>query len=228
MKRPDPHRWLVSYADFMTLLCVFFIMLYAIELLDDEEGDAVRTRLQTLFTSLDDAFVPDPPVPVLPLAEGSGLLPLITDLRQVAQIIPETDDITVDGSADWISVSLNADLLFATGETEVRDAALPLLQRIAAELRQYPFPLNIQGHADDTPSRGLTNWELSSLRAASVVQNLALYGVAPQRMAAVGLSYYHPLSTEETPEARRKNRRVVIYMTQNTDESLWTRPSAEN
>ena len=175
MKRPDPQRWLVSYADFMTLLCVFFIMLYAIELIDEEEGAAVRARLQSLFTALDDAFVPDPPAPVLPLAEDSGLLPLLTDLRQVAQIIPESDDITVDGSADWISVSLNADLLFATGETELRDQALPLLQQIAAELRQYPFPLNIQGHADDTPSRGRTNWELSSLRAASVVQNLALW-----------------------------------------------------
>lgn len=228
MKRSDPHRWLVSYADFMTLLCVFFIMLYAIELLDKQEAEAAQSRLQTLFTALDDAFVPEPPAPVLPLAESSGLLPLLTDLRQVAQIIPETDDITVDGSADWISVSLNADLLFARGETEVRDQALPLLQQIAAELRQYPFPLNVQGHADDTPTRGLTNWELSSLRAASVVQNLALYGVAPQRMAAVGLSYYHPANTAATPEARRQNRRVVIYMTQNTDESLWTRPAAEN
>lgn len=228
MKRPDTHRWLVSYADFMTLLCVFFIMLYAVELIDDADGDAVRTRLETLFSVQEPAFVPDPPVPVSPLPEQNGLLPLVRDLRQVAQIIPESDDITVDGSEDWISVSLNADLLFAPGRAEVRDEALPLLQAIAAELRSYPFPLNVQGHADDTPMRGMTNWELSALRAAAVVQNLALEGVAPQRMAAVGLSYYHPLQEGDSDDARRQNRRVVIYMTQAGVESQWRRPTAEN
>lgn len=228
MKRPDPHRWLVSYADFMTLLCVFFIMLYAVELMEDEEGDTIRSRLESVFTVLEPAFVPDPPQPVLPLAEDNGLLPLVRDLRQIAQIIPETDDITVDGSEDWISVSLNADLLFAPGDTQLRDQALPLLQQIAAELRQYPFPLNVQGHADDTPMRGMTNWELSALRAASVVQNLALDGVAPQRMAAVGLSYYHPRRPGRGEDARRENRRVVIYMTQNDSGGGWNRPAAKN
>ncbi len=228
MSRPDSHRWLVSYADFMTLLCVFFIMLYAVELIDDEDGEAIRSRLESVFTVLEPAFVPDPPTPVLPLAEDNGLLPLVHDLRQIAQIIPETDDISVDGSEDWISVSLNADVLFAPGETQLRDEALPLLQRIAAELRPYPFPLNIQGHADETPMRGMTNWELSALRAASVVQNLALDGVAPQRMAAVGLSYYHPRRSGSGADAHRENRRVVIFMTQHDAMNPWSRPAAEN
>lgn len=226
MKGPDQHRWLVSYADFMTLLCVFFIMLYAVELIDDEAGNAIRQELRTLFLVSEPAFVPDPPHPVLPVAEDSGLLPLLTDLRQVAQIIPESDDITVDGNEDWISVSLNADLLFAAGETEIRDEALPLLQKIAAELKVYPFPINVQGHADSTPLRGMTNWELSALRAASMVQNLVLYGVAPQRMAAVGLSYYHPAAAGDHAEAHRKNRRVVIYMSQNPGDVPWSRPAA--
>ena len=60
MKRADPHRWLVSYADFMTLLCVFFIMLYAVQLIDEEEGAAIREELEGLFTTA------LPPVPLTP------------------------------------------------------------------------------------------------------------------------------------------------------------------
>ena len=224
MKRHDPHRWLVSYADFMTLLCVFFIMLYAVDLIDDEEGAAIKSQLEGLFST---RLPPDPLTPPqlsTPLEKGNGLLPLVTDIRQVAQFIPESDDITIEGDVDWITVSLNADVLFRPGETQIRDEAIPLLEAIAQELKDYPFPINVQGHADDTPARGMTNWEISALRAASVVQNMALYGVAPQRMAAMGLSYYHPVSTGDTEEDKARNRRVVIYMTQ-TDSASWSRPS---
>lgn len=223
MKRPDPHRWLVSYADYMTLLCVFFIMLYAVQLIDDKEGAAIREQLEGLFSTVLPPEPVTPPQLSTPLDKGNGLLPLLADIRQVAQFIPESDDIRIEGDVDWVTVSLNADLLFAPGETTIRNEAIPLLEAIARELKGYPFPINVQGHSDDTPARGMTNWEISALRAASVVQNLALYGVAPQRMAAMGLSYYHPVSQGDTEADKAKNRRVVIYMTQQNS-APWTRP----
>ena len=224
----DPNRWLVSYADYMTLLCAFFIMLYSVQLIDEEEGAAIRNELEAVFSNNNPVSATTPPTLVSPLEDGNGLLPLVADIRQVAQIINETDDIEVRGDRDWISVSLNADVLFASGQTRIRDEALPLMQSIAEALRDWPYPINVQGHSDDTPANvGITNWEISSLRAASVVQNLALYGVAPQRMAAVGLSHYHPLDTSDSEQAKAKNRRVVIYMSQTFDQPLWTRPEAE-
>ena len=225
---PDPHRWLVSYADYMTLLCVFFIMLYAVQLIDDEQGSAIRSELEGVFSTVLPPESVTLPTLSTPLEKGNGLLPLLADIRQVAQFIPESDDIRIEGDKDWITVSLNADLLFARGETRIRDEALPLMQAIAAELKDFPFPINVQGHSDDTPAKGITNWEISALRAASVVQNLVLYGVAPQRMAAMGLSYYHPLNTENTEEARAENRRVVIFMTQTSEAAPWSRPAAKN
>lgn len=220
----DNHRWLVSYADYMTLLCAFFIMMYAVELIDEEEGAVIRDRIEHLFSPAR-PLTDSPPAYTSPLNEGSGLLPLVADIRQVAQLIPESDDIVVEGEKDWITVSLNADLLFSPGETRIRDSALPLMQRIAEKLRPWPYPINVQGHADDTPTRGgITNWEISALRAASVVQNLVLYGVAPQRMAAMGLSHYHPMVAEQTDDARRQNRRVVLFMTQDAQEAPWSRP----
>lgn len=224
MKRPDANRWLVSYADYMTLLCVFFIMLYAVQLIDEEEGAAIREELEGLFTTMLPPVPLTPPTLSTPLEDGNGLLPLLADIRQVAQFIPESDDIRIEGDVDWVTVSLNADMLFEPGETRIRNEVIPVIEAIATELREYPFPLNVQGHSDDTPSKGLTNWEISALRAASVVQNLALYGVAPQRMAAMGMSHYHPVKTGNSEQDKVLNRRVVIYMTQ-TDTALWTRPT---
>ncbi|WP_419811780.1 flagellar motor protein MotB [Bacterioplanoides sp.] len=222
---PDPHRWLVSYADYMTLLCAFFIMLYALQLIDEEEGAAIRSEIEAVFSN--QLPITELPVPQLstPLAKGNGLLPLLADIRQVTQIIPESDDIEVNGEEDWISVSLNADLLFASGQTRLRDEALPLIEAIAEHLRGWPFPINVQGHSDDTPATGVSNWEISVLRAASVVQNLVLYGVAPQRMAAMGMSHYHPVDEGSSDEAKAKNRRVVIFMTQGSFDKPWSRPS---
>lgn len=227
-KGPDPHRWLVSYADYMTLLCAFFIMLYALQLIDEEEGAAIRTEIKALFSN--DTPPTDLPLPQLstPLEKGNGLLPLLADIRQVTQIIPESDDIEVKGEKDWISVSLNADLLFDSGQTRIRDQVLPLLENIAGHLRDWPFPINVQGHSDDTPATGISNWEISALRASSVVQNLALYGVAPQRMAAMGMSHYHPVDDGNSEAAKARNRRVVIYMTQGEMNQPWSRPSEPN
>ena len=223
---PDPHRWLVSYADYMTLLCAFFIMLYALQLIDEEEGAAIRSQIEAVFSN--DSPPTDPTAPTLstPLEKGTGLLPLLADIRQLSQIIQETDDIDVRGEKDWITVSLNADLLFAPGQTRLKDQALPLIEQIAGHLRSWPYPINVQGHSDDTPSQGISNWEISALRAASVVQNLALYGVAPQRMAAMGVSHYHPLDSGDSVEAKARNRRVVIFMTQGELDNPWSRPSA--
>lgn len=222
---PDPHRWLVSYADYMTLLCAFFIMLYALQLIDEEEGAAIRSEIEAVFSNNSPSTIPTPDNPSARLQQHNGLLPLLADIRQVSQFIQETDDIKVRGEQDWISVSLNADLLFARGETRIRDQALPLIEAIAGHLRSWPYPLNVQGHSDDVPARGISNWEISALRAASVVQNLALYGVAPQRMAAMGMSHYHPVDSGESEAAKARNRRVVIYMTQGAQQIPWSRPA---
>ena len=225
---PDPHRWLVSYADYMTLLCAFFIMMYALQLIDEEEGAAIRSQIEAVFSNNTPPDIVTEPLFPSPHEKGNGMMPLLADIRQLAQLIEETDDMQVEGEKDWITVSLNADLLFAPGETRLRDQALPLIEEIAGHLRSWPYPLNVQGHSDDTPARGISNWEISALRAASVVQNLALYGVAPQRMAAMGMSHYHPVDTSGSPEAKSRNRRVVIFMTQGKNESPWSRPSSAN
>ena len=222
---PDPHRWLVSYADYMTLLCAFFIMMYALQLIDEEEGAAIRSQIEAVFSNNIPPPQVTPPQLSTPLEEGNGLKPLLADIRQLTQLIEETDDMIVEGERDWISVSLNADVLFGPGETRIRDQALPLIEEIAGHLRSWPYPINVQGHSEDTPARGISNWEISALRAASVVQNLALYGVAPQRMAAMGMSHYHPVDDGDSPEAKSRNRRVVIFMTQGDNETPWSRPN---
>lgn len=222
-KQGGEHRWLVSYADYMTLLCAFFIMLYALQQVDAETGDAIRDRIEQHFSSNpSQSLVID--APISPLAQGNGLLPMLRELQQIPQLLPNADDIQIDGAEDWVTVSLAADVLFAPGQTQLQAEALPLLRQIAETIRHQPWPVNVQGHSDDTPSRGaLSNWDISALRAAAVAQQLVQEGVAPQRLAASGFSHYQPIHIGDDDEARAQNRRVVLYLVAGESMTGWVR-----
>ena len=248
IKPPDSHRWLVSYADYMTLLCAFFIMLYALELIDSRDSDAIKAEIQALFSQQSSTeHADDNPLSAQYsdqhlLEQGNGLLPFVRELQRSFQLSDPAADIEVDGEKDWLTVSLGADVLFAAGQTELSASGISAVQKLAAEIRDLPFAVTVQGHSDDTPGRELNNWQVSALRAASVVQALADAGVAPQRLAAVGLSYYHPRDDQlgefssvsdidgesELQQRRARNRRVVISMTDNAQQAVWRRPRGDH
>lgn len=222
-KRGGEHRWLVSYADYMTLLCAFFIMLYALQQVDTATGDVIRDRIEQHFSANpSQSLVEDSPIS--PLLQNNGLLPMLRELQQIPQLIERADDIHIDGEEDWVTVSLAADVLFARGQTQLNVEALPLLRQIAETIRQQPWPINVQGHSDDTPTRGaLSNWDISALRASAVVQALIAEGVAPQRLAASGFSYHQPLQMGDDEQSRAQNRRVVLHMVGSQAMTGWSR-----
>ena len=222
-KRGGDHRWLVSYADYMTLLCAFFIMLYALQQVDSATGDAIRDRIEQYFSANpSQSLVLE--APISPLLAGNGLLPMLRELQQIPQLIDRADDIHIEGEEDWVTVSLAADVLFAAGQTQLNAEALPLLRQIAETIRQQPWPINVQGHSDDTPTRGaLSNWDISALRASAVVQALIAEGVAPQRLAASGFSHYQPVEIGDDDITRAQNRRVVLYMVAGESMTNWQR-----
>lgn len=222
-KRSGEHRWLVSYADYMTLLCAFFIMLYALQQVDSATGDAIRDRIEQQFSSPSSASLVAE-APLRPLAEANGLLPMLRELQQIPQLFTQVDDIHIKGEQDWVTVSLAADVLFAPGQTQLQAEALPLLRQVAEKIRHQPWPINVQGHSDDTPTRGtLSNWDISALRASAVVQQLIRDGVAPQRLAASGYAYYQPITLGDDEDSRAQNRRVVLHMVGGESATEWSR-----
>ncbi|MCA9821639.1 MAG: OmpA family protein [Dehalococcoidia bacterium] len=235
-KAPEPahaenhERWIVSYADMVTLLFALFVVLYAISDTNPEKLEVVRTSLDRAFdvgvlTSTDGAS---------PVFEGGGgLAPSLADLKLNSLKIV-TEDLTtfasdtgiigkvqVRGSADGVTISLADDLLFASGSAALRPGSQDVLQRLAALLNEMPNEIRVEGHTDTVPVNSdeyATNWELSTARATTVLRYLTdEAGVDPARMSVAGYADTRPVGDNSTPEGRALNRRadiVIVYPTE--------------
>jgi chemotaxis protein MotB len=223
---PDRHRWLISYADYMTLLCAFFIMLYSVNLLNEEQYQAVQDVLGGMFTTQSLQILPQPEVSTTILDHNNGVMPLYQTVKQQLQVFIDSNDLHLDQEGEWIKIRLKTDTLFAVGGWEINDEMMDMIQQLALVVRPIPNEINIEGHTDDVPISTVnivSNWDLSALRAVAVVRALELEGVAPQRMAAMGFSYHKPLFANDSDEHRRANRRVEILIKQGGINQPWAR-----
>lgn len=212
-----PDRWVVSYADFITLLFAFFTTMYAISHVD-------LGKLERFAGSMKSAFN----------AAGSGLsgTSIIEGIRPISQadlklehIIRSgfskfdiIDGITVSYTGRGVSVSFEDSILFESGSATVRKEGRVFLDTIADLIKATSNRVVIEGHTDNIPIRSAkygSNWELSAARATSVLWHLVHeYGVRPERLSVSGYGEFRPIATNATPDGRAKNRRVeVIFVT---------------
>src|SRR5690606_24437948 len=115
----------------------------------------------------------------------------------------------------WVEVEIRTDILFPSGVATLSPSAELVLEQLAATLAPFPNPIRVEGHTDNRPinTRAFpSNWELSAARAASVVHLFTRAGLRPERLAVIGLGEYRPIETNDTPEGRNKNRRVVLVI----------------
>ncbi|HET6412255.1 MAG TPA: flagellar motor protein MotB [Anaeromyxobacter sp.] len=238
--RPEEHenheRWLVSYADFMTLLFAFFVVMYAVSRVDNKRliqaAESIRWAMHFSGTGGTGAL----PIFDGPPTEGGGPA-LRTGKAKVEQekeaiemlrkklekrvrpfVIDRLDrpiiSVVVEGRK--LTVRLAATEFFDPGQAVLRPQVLPVLDAIADELVPLQRLLRAEGHTDETPlgnERWRNNWELSAARAATVVTYLEqAHAARPELLAAVGLGSSHPLVRGDTPEARDRNRRVELVL----------------
>ncbi|MGZ8188386.1 MAG: flagellar motor protein MotD [Methylosarcina sp.] len=236
---PNHDRWLVSYADFVTLLFAFFVVMYSISAVNEEKYKAFSASLETAFIEKNrqlkeivavqaaaqaNAVIPaSEPNPILEatatgfdLANERKQLALVSDLL-AESLGPLVDKnlVSIKKKDYWIELELNSELLFLSGDAELASSAKPLLQKIAKEFKSLPNAINIEGHTDTNPINTPefpSNWELSSARATRVVQEFIKEGIDPVRLSAIGYGQYHPVADNETEKGRFKNRRVVVLL----------------
>lgn len=223
---PDNHRWLISYADYMTLLCAFFIMLYSVKLLNTEQYQAVQEVLDGMFTTSSQQILPQPEVATTVMEDSNGMMPLYQTVKQQLQVFIDSNELILEQEGEWVTIRLKSDALFPAGGWEVSDVMMDLLSSLADVIRPIPNEINVEGHSDDVPINSasvVSNWDLSALRAAAVVRAFELYGIAPQRMVAMGYSYHKPLFENNSDEHRLGNRRVEIRIKQGSLHQPWAR-----
>ena len=234
-------RWLVSYADFITLLFAFFVVMYSISSINEGKYKVLSESLVGVFSEPERAIKPIPigeqkprttepdrsMIEDNPNSRTSSEDPADDPLQQIAASMREafgdligSDQLTVRGNELWIEIELNSSLLFPSGDAVPNEMAFTLVEKVAKILAPYENPVHVEGFTDNLPistAQYPSNWELSSARAASIVRMLAMDGVNPSRLAAVGYGEFQPVADNATAEGRARNRRVVLVVSRNLD-----------
>ncbi|MBD2848481.1 OmpA family protein [Paenibacillus sp. IB182496] len=229
-------RWLITYSDLITLLLIFFVVLYAMSQLDARKYETLAQSLQFEFryagTPLEggagvldgqpasrsnDAAQPEREVTAEAAAqvqerELQDLLRIIEDYIRAQQL---EQQITVADTPRGIAIRLNDLFLFDLGRADLKQAAQPVLRKLASLFEQLPNTISIEGHTDNLPlQRGSSfqdNWELSAARALSVLRYYVdTAGLAPERFELAGYADTRPVASNADPEGRQQNRRVEI------------------
>ncbi len=240
-EEPDNHeRWLVSYADFITLLFAFFIVLYATSNQDIEKQkkfeESVRKAFVAVaqfgsnsgtgeFENIDENASPiPPPIEVFKRNSGSAaqLMDAVEQIIEKSLTKEEKEKVQFDLREDpfGVRISLDSAAMFDSGSTAMKKDTLAIFDKIAAMIKQTQKHLVVEGHTDNQPINTSTypsNWELAAARASTIVRYMIkVNGIAPSKLAAVSLADQRPVASNDTEAGRKKNRRIEILLTTKT------------
>ncbi len=223
---PSQDRWLISYADFVTLLFAVFVVLFAFTRHNKQGIHTVSSAIHSGFESLS-AAAPQPPA-TQPLASAAQLQPKPTAppafdtaelSRQLQGVLGDSitkREIVMQQTPDGLIISLRELGFFNSGEATLLPGAAEKLVNTAKILMQHGLEVRVEGHSDDQPIHNATfqsNWELSTARAMSVLSMLVdEAGFPPTRISVAGYGAFRPVAPNTTPEGRRMNRRVDLVV----------------
>ncbi len=230
----NQNNWIVTFADMMTLILVFFILLYT---LSDYEDEAFRAQIASInvldgegsqISIIDYASRQGrDPEPLRVVEDMLGLNPspsviqpirpkVYAELESLVDNTDLSDSVTLDMVGDQINLKIDGRYLFDSGVAELKDSARVIFNNLAQLFREHPdYRIAIRGHTDDLSietERFPSNWELSAIRATTVLRYFIQQGLDPERMTATGYADFIPLVPNDSPENRAINRRVEFVL----------------
>ena len=267
-RRPPPQEehlnheaWAIPYADLLTLLLAFFVVMYAISSLNEGKYRVVADSLSTAFGGAPRSIKPiqvgqvqlnggdfdrpaimragarnesttqlpvEVPMPLSRYDQMQAQRPLTPTNENEAQLQALGDSIEnamselidnkmmrIRRGPNFIEVEIQSDLLFPSGVATPSASALRTIRQLAEALRDVPNAIRVEGYTDNQPintAQFRSNWDLSSARATNVVYELIDYGIAPNRLAAMGYGEYQPIADNATVAGRSANRRVDLVI----------------
>jgi chemotaxis protein MotB len=231
---PNQERWLVSYADFITLLFAFFVVMFATAQTDNAKAQAVSESIKRALQgeSFKDtlSMLLGAKVNVKTLGQrpdAGGAKPGIADLSglTLAELLPilskelqhevQSGRLALRMTSRGLTISFTQTALFPSGEDEIAPDFYPTIQKITEAMNKVRNPARAEGHTDSVPihnSRFRSNWELSAARSIALVELFTKFGVARERLSIAGYADTAPIENNDTEEGRQKNRRVDIVI----------------
>ncbi len=239
-REPEEHvnheRWMVSWADLVTLLFAVFVVMYAVSRVDNARLVKVSQSIRFALHFKGTGGIGELPIFDGPVAEGGALVettggggvgsvgePAVEALRRrlerrLAPLLSPSGAtaVVIVPEGKRLTVRMSANAFFDPSQAALRPEALPVLDAIAKELLPLNRPLRVEGHTDPLPvrtERFRNNWDLSSMRAATVVSYLeAAHDAEPRLLAATGCASGRPVAPNDTAEGRERNRRVDLVV----------------
>jgi chemotaxis protein MotB len=245
-RKPPAHenheRWLISYADFITLLFAFFVVMFASSQTDKAKARMIAEAVKNAFEGKT-AGMPPAVAKILggtvddkgqgnaqmkgpggakrekketPPDEVVELIPSLKKLNQELQAEIKDGTLELKLEPRGLVVSLRQSAFFPSGTDALASSTYPTLEKLAGVISQLANPILIEGHTDSVPihnSRFKSNWELSSARSIAILDLFCDRLDLPRnRFAVVGRADTSPVDTNETPEGRARNRRVDLVI----------------
>lgn len=260
VEEPDNHeRWMVSYADFVTLLFAFFVVMYAISSLNESKYRVLSDSIINAFRNVSVTpsgqtmvIVPAPMVPPSPATQvptddearkkgeqrekqRDKMRNIAQDILKVMAPLIQQGKVRVLETSRGVTIEINDSILFSPGQAQLQPASVKAMRAIADVLVDAEFPIIIEGHTDNVPistPQFPSNWELSAVRATTVLRLFADVGVTADRLTAIGYGETRPVEPNLLADGRARNRRVSILIEsaipeKGTEVNLDARPSAQ-
>lgn len=233
LRKPHPvvkhnhlERWLLTYADMITLLTAFFLMLYSMSVMSKGKfqliATSVRSGFGTAVTPGGQGILPNARsnTPAGTALSASAYQNYQEAMRELDRFVEQHrlgGQVNVHNESRGIVISLLSDgLLFERGRASLQPSSSGLLERVGRAVRPLPNPIQVEGHTCNLPihtTQFPSNWELSTARAGTVLRYLTdRAGVAADRLAAAGYAETRPLVANDTEAHRARNRRVDIVI----------------
>jgi chemotaxis protein MotB len=243
-RKPVQHeshdRWLVSYADFITLLFAFFVVMFASTQADKSKAkqvsEAVKQALEhgqfsaaisvvlgrgkhEAVKSMDEDSLLNPkppPPPPPPQPHPADLVKSLATLQDKLDVELKSGKVQVSLEPRGLVISLREAAFFASGDNAIAPNSIPSISKIASVIQGVPNPLRLEGYTDSVPihnSRFHSNWELSAARSIAMLELLRQkFQIPPERMNVAGYAENAPADTNDTAEGRAHNRRVELVL----------------
>lgn len=227
------NRWVISYADFVTMLLALFMVMFATTSMGEMKVKDVNKSIQKVFASKNIEEIKEVENPAQTevkqdaqspldnsgktiLDGGDGILDSKQLVEQIEKDIELNTSVKVIKSDRGVVIRLNDTMLFDPGSAIIKSEAKVTLNKIAVTLAKFQNPILIEGHTDSMPIQNEkfpSNWELSTARATNIIKYLTHeHKFPPSRLSAVGYGEYMPIEKNTTPQGRAKNRRVDIIV----------------
>lgn len=219
-------RWLITYADLITLLLAFFIILYALNRTQQLHLSMVARALAKEFNAK--SVVGQSPGPSVVTGQSGALasanveMQSLTRLQHALQMAVNQEglqkSVTIQSDFRGVEMRLSATMLFPSGSARVSPKGTALLGAVGKALLAVPNPVVVSGYTDSQPIHTAlfaSNWQLSAVRAANVVSTLAKVAGLPPRLSIAAFGKYRPIASNHTAAGRARNRRVTILVERN-------------